>query len=563
MTATRWLAGAVVLLAPLVAAPVAAPRSSGPPSASSASASPPVRSANPPAEADDLADEPVSIVQRIANATTELDVGRARKMLEEIDSDSPAVAFERARLAIYLGDCDSAAAILSSRTFLETPDGAALANLAKRCAGAVAASFVVEDEKNGLWIRLQDDRDRALVPFITDVATRARASMARDLGVDLPRPLRIDLVRDLFTLSAITGLPVQAAETTGTIAVARWGRVTMVSPRATPLGFPWEDTLAHEITHLSLSRATRDHAPLWLQEGIAKRQEVRWRDPRPFDKIPTADSVARDALMSGRSVGVDKLGASIGMLPSPDAARIAFAEVESFVEYWLSYNGEAALTLLLADLKGVGRRGADRAMQSVTGYDLAQWIVRWKRHLSELPEPVEQDDRRPGHDFGSRVDREDVVRRVRLADLLLARGKAASAAWQLEPALEGAGRSASVRWRAARALFDASREKDAVRWLGSVEDISALHGGWFALRARVDQNAGRETGASRASAIALSVDPYREEVACDGRWTPGGNHMPRLFPGGPAEEDLSKRPPPPTDPDRRALCEAARAISRD
>ena len=65
--------------------------------------------------------------------------------------------------------------------------------------------------------------------------------------------------------------------------MARWGRVTLLSPRASRHGFPWQDTLAHELVHLALSRATRDFAPLWLQEGVAKRQEQRWRDPRPFD----------------------------------------------------------------------------------------------------------------------------------------------------------------------------------------------------------------------------------------------------------------------------------------
>jgi hypothetical protein len=44
--------------------------------------------------------------------------------------------------------------------------------------------------------------------LLTDVAVRARAALEKDLGVEMPRPLRIDLVRDLFSLSAVSGLPV-------------------------------------------------------------------------------------------------------------------------------------------------------------------------------------------------------------------------------------------------------------------------------------------------------------------------------------------------------------------
>src|SRR5690606_34046832 len=190
-----------------------------------------------------------------------------------------------------------------------------------------------EDKVAGIWFRLQDSSDKALAPLIFDVAKRARASLERDLGEELPRPLRIDLVRDLFSLAAVSGLPVDAAETTGTVAVARWGRITMVSPRAIVSGFPWADTLAHEITHLLISRATVERAPLWVQEGIAKRQERRWRRAQLFDDALDHSKRSYEAQVSGRSIGVDKIGPSIAMLPSAADAAIAFSEVTSFMEF--------------------------------------------------------------------------------------------------------------------------------------------------------------------------------------------------------------------------------------
>lgn len=488
-------------------------------------------------------------IVRIADAITELDVNQARKLLAATDDDSQAVAFLRARLAVYLGDCDSAAAILSAPRFANTPEGVALGQVARGCAGVVAGSVLIQDKKKGVWLRLQDSADKVLAPYIIDIAARARTRIEHDLGVKLPRPLRIILVRDLFSLSAVSGLPVKAAETTGTVAVARWGRVNIISPRATPMGYPWEDTIAHEITHLALSRATRDHAPLWLQEGIAKREETRWRPPHPFDRTPDPDREARDALLSGHSVGITKLGSSIAMLPTPEAASIAFAEVTSFMGYWIDQNGVPGLHLLLLDLKGLGEGSADAAMRSVTGEPLAVWIRRWQdnlRHRSDLsakrPAPHGEE---PDENAGK-----DLVRRVRLGDLLFNRGHSAAAAKELSPAVPEAGKVAAVRWRAARALLGSGQPDAARKALGGISDVTMLNGPWFGIDGRMQRSAGHPHQAEQAFELGISADPLSEEAACEGVTAPRGPHQHAA-----AALPQSAR--------RRALCESARRIPRD
>lgn len=478
-------------------------------------------------------------VQAIADAITELDVDRAKEMLSSVHVESPGLSFERARLAIYVGDCDSAAAILSAPSLSTAPEGQALGDLARRCAGATAGAVVVHDEKAGVWIRLQDSEDRTLVPFITRAAIRARLRIGAELGVELPRPLRIDLVRDLFSLSAVSGLPVDAAETTGTVAVARWGRVTMISPRATVLGYPWEDTLAHEITHLMLSRATRDRAPLWLQEGIAKRQETRWRENRLFDDGYDPTALARAAFVSGRAVGIDKLGPSIAMLPTPEAASTAFAEVTSFMNFWIAENGAPALSLLLLDLKGLGTEDASSAMRSVTGYDLESWNRRWQKHLAGLPEP-------PPSEATLKVPK-DLARLVRLGDLAFAGGHLRAAAVQHDRAVEKYSIEPALRFRAARAWQSAGEPDKAQQSLGAVEQVRGAHGGWLALHGRrLAKSKPKE--ANKAFDAALGLDPLSGWVACRGE-DPG-----LLTPG--------QKPAPsvglPSDPAWRELCASAR-----
>lgn len=473
----------------------------------------------------------------VLEAIVELDVDKARELLGK-RSDSPELWLERARLALYTGDCDSAQAALSGPSARATPEGAELLNLATNCARATAGALIVKDEKVGVHVRLQDSRDKALVPYIVEVAVKSRAAMQRDLGVALPRPLRIDLVRDTFSLSALTGLPVTAAETTGTLAVARWGRVTMMSPRATRLGYGWEDTLAHEITHLALARATRDRAPLWLQEGIAKREETRWRKQRLGDGEPSADSIAYRAMQSGRSVGIDKLGPSIAMLPTPEAASIAYAEVQSFVNYWIDVNGEAALELLFADLKSIGAATADSALRSVSGYTLAEWNLRWREALpSRVPKDRQQQAQQEQFKGGDAL-----ARWIRLSDLLHGRGHFHAATEAIQPALEPAGDFAQVRWRAARAALAAGRAETAKQALGGVSDIDIVHGAWFALHGRFLEREGAKPHADNAYALGLAVDPLFDEVACQGR----GRHEGFV----------------PDSPRQAALCRAAREIRR-
>jgi hypothetical protein len=485
--------------------------------------------------------------RQISQAITELDVERARALLERTESNAPTIAYERARLAIYVGDCLSAMAILDAPHFRNAPETASLAELARSCAGATAGSPIVEDKKNGIWLRFQDQEDKALMPFLTDVAVRARRRIEADLGVTLPRPLRLDLVRDLFSLSAISGLPVTAAETTGTVAVARWGRVTMISPRATPLGYPWEDTLAHEITHLALSRATRDKAPLWLQEGVAKREERRWRAERPFDDAGGADLLARQALKSGRAVGIDQLGPSIAMLPTPEQASTAFAEVTSFVDYWIRENGTAALALLLLDLKGIEGDSADAALRSVSGFGLTGWKFLWEQQLLKA-EPVVKAERatRGAEHGGAR----DVVRHARLGDLLFARGHSKRAAKHFTFAQDARPNEAALRWRSARALLDSETPEEAEDRLGTQEMIEGPHGGWFGLRGRLFAERGELAKGESAFALGLAYDPLAEDVACEGKWRPRGSRP-------------MADPPLPKDERRRALCEAARKIERD
>lgn len=465
----------------------------------------------------------LSVATRKANyAITKLQLERAAELLE--DEVGAFAALARARLAVYSADCEAAEGHLASEATRALREAQELIDLAPRCARATHGGIIVSDEQKGIWLRLQDDADRVLVPLIVEVAVQARSTLEKDLDETLPRPLRIDLVRDLFSLSAVSGLPLEAAETTGTVAVARWGRVTMVSPRAMQRGFPWADTLAHEITHLLISRATADRAPLWLQEGVAKREEQRWRPAHAFDDEEDFSERAYQAQVSGSAIGIDRLGPSIAMLPSADDASIAFAEVTSFIGFWIEKNGPHSLGLLLRDLEV--SKSDDGALRSVSGYGVADWQLLWRRELSRrfasAPLSIESSD--PAEPLHRRT----LAQNLRMMELLTTDGEFMAASDYAAAHWDQATHVAAYRFLATRAalLGDSGFAESA---LGGLEDVEGVDAGWLSLLA--NRKAGQQSSeeAQRLFSHAIALDPLLPEVACGGapwvgeRLTPG--HM--------------------------------------
>ncbi|HEY4016368.1 MAG TPA: hypothetical protein VGM06_23695 [Polyangiaceae bacterium] len=476
-----------------------------------------------------------------------LDFDRAREELASADPQDPRVVLARARLAINELDCDGAAVLLADADVQKADEGGQLGDMARGCQRVTAALAVDRDEARGIEVRWQDEHDRALAPRLFDTVAEARAALTRDLGVDWPKPTRIVVVRDLLSLSAMTGLPYESAQTTGTLAVAKWGRVTMLSPRASRHGYAWRDTVAHELTHLAVTRATRDRAPLWLQEGIAKRQETRWRDPGPFDDRPPPDAVVLEGERRKLDLPLDKLGPSIAMLPSAEQAMVAYAEVTSFVRFYADSQGSSALPKLLAECRVA--KDADAALLAASGADLKGWDVRWRAAVNAADARVREAAKSAmGPDAQGGADEKDkwgdVRDRSRLADLLLSRAHPAEALHELD-ALDvrgGAGSllagDASLRWMRARALEGAGRRAEGEPLVADAKDVVASYAPWWALRGRWFRVAGDEAAAVLSFEASLAEDPFEPEAACE-----------TIDAGRPA--DAEKGP----------LCDAARAAS--
>lgn len=484
-------------------------------------------------------DDPKGYASRANDLTVAMEYDKARTELAKADPNSPAVILAKARLALYEEDCDLTAALLARAEVGQLDEGRVIADVGRGCARVTAATVVDKDDANGIVIRYQDDADRTLTPLLVETVLEARTSLSRDLGVEWKRPTRITVVRDLLSLSAMTGLPYKAAQTTGTVAVAKWGRVTLLSPRASHHGYPFRDTLAHELTHLAISMQTRDRAPLWLHEGVARREEVRWRQPGIFDERPSVESIVARGMELKLDLALDKLGPSIAMLPSADAATVAFAEVTSFIKYFTETSPADALPRLLVALRTA--KTADDALKEVSGETLAQWDVKWRAHLTKHPkEPLS-----PMFGLGSMPPGlGDSRERSRLAELLVGRDHPAEALTELDKVPADMLADPSLRYLRARVLEGADNAKQAESLLEDPKLWTASYGPCWAVRGRLARARGEHPGADASFVEALAHDPFGIEAAC--QVLPGAPPGPtdRLGQGAPLCETARKRADP-------------------
>ncbi len=450
-----------------------------------------------------------------------LDLDDARKVLSTAAVDDGAAAIERARLAIYELDCDGAVAILSRPELTATDEGRMLNEIARGCARVIAATVMEKDADKNVEVHFQDEADRALMPMLVDTVVKARDALTHDLGVTWPKP------------SAMTGLPYESATTTGTVAVAKWGRVTVLSPRASRHGFVWRDTMAHELTHLAVTRASNDFAPLWLQEGVAKREEIRWRDPGPFDNRPTPESIVVRGMEMKLDVPLDKLGPSIAMLPSADQAMVAFAEVTSFVRYFADHSAPDTLPKLLAAIRA--QKEPSEALREVTGSDLKQWDAKWRawlgsEHHETLPAVIGLGAMPP--------NAKETRSQMRLAELLDARHHSAEALLELAKLAHPPEDDPSFDALKAGVLDRAGKAKEAEPLVADPKKVAGDYGPWWAIRGVLARARGDNATADASFAEAVATDPFDLEAACGTR-------------------DRSAAPP--ADPTMKLLCDAARS----
>lgn len=453
------------------------------------------------------ADPQASSIERLL---ARLDHQGASAAIAEASKAGERVAIPLARIAIHRGDPRLALRLLDAAA--NEPRSEESRELRAIALGLLHATLGASEHvtaDGALRLQLQHGGDAALVPWVHETVLAARRVTEEVLGFTWTSPTYVVFVRDQQTLAEATGLPYESARTTGTLAIAKWGRVTMLSPRATESGFGWRDTVVHELAHLALTAVTADHAPLWLQEGVAKDMELRWRPREPFDERPDPEDIVRDAFEKREYIPLDKLGPSVAMLPTAHAAEVAFAAATSFVRY---LRRELGVDGFPAYLRALGEGAREDALAKVSGKTFATWHAQWAASLGRTSGTRASLAPRGGEAI-------ETARRMRLARLLVQRGHGAAAVRELEQAGKVAGKSLTQDggWLTLHALAQERRGDDAAldRLLFESAPVTDPRGAFYRLRGMRERSRGDDDGARVDRGKAVAREPFGPESVCE------------------------------------------------
>ncbi|HSZ83257.1 MAG TPA: hypothetical protein VLA14_13300 [Polyangia bacterium] len=237
-----------------------------------------------------------------------------------------------------------------------------------------------KEERFGHFIIRYPAVDAVLVPYAREALEAAYRALHDDLGFDAELPVRVEFYRSPSDLAAVSSLTQAEVARTGTIALCKWGRLMVTSPRALATGYPWLDTINHELVHYAVSSITHDRAPVWLQEGLAKFLERRWHEPAGGRIPPAMETLLARALRTGKLISFEAMHPSMAKLPSAEDATLAFAEVANAVAHLWTDKGAAGLRDALKRVAD----GADarEAVAAADGVPWAEFERGWRAFMA-------------------------------------------------------------------------------------------------------------------------------------------------------------------------------------
>ncbi|MCI0570676.1 MAG: tetratricopeptide repeat protein, partial [Myxococcaceae bacterium] len=193
------------------------------------------------------------------------------------------------------------------------------------------------------------------------------------------------VVANAKELARVSTLTLEQIRTTGTIAICKFNKLMVTSPKAVLKGYDWLDTLAHEYVHLVVGQKSHNTVPIWLQEGLAKYLESRWRGRAGQAMSPATLALLGERVRKNSLIPFEKMHPSIALLPSAEDAATAFAEVFFAIDYVHRSKGPTGLRTII---DGMRRGKTDRqAVEAAMGTSFTGFERAWLSHVRSQPFP--------------------------------------------------------------------------------------------------------------------------------------------------------------------------------
>jgi tetratricopeptide (TPR) repeat protein len=492
----------------------------------------------PPARA---AQDGRPLIEQAQEELAAWDVEGAARILERLNAqlpDAPETHWLRGRVLFEQGSYDEAGkAFEAAEAAGEGVHFTLDRKLARAAADEVRGAAVSESAH--FILRTKAGKDALLAPYALAALERAYASLTRDLGFELKDKVRVEVYDSPQALSRVSPLTVAEIKASGTIALCKYNRLMITSPRALLRGYPWLDTVSHEFVHYLVTKKGRGAVPIWLQEGLAKFLETRWRGEPGLAVDAASLSLLLKAARGHALIPFAAMHPSIAKLPTQEKAALAFAEVEAAIRLLYLRGGQGALTELVAALaRGVTD---EQAVARAYGKTFAQFEEDWRAEVAKPRQKhlAQNGEGRPGRAAAPKklVFKDDVKRKedppggpspdvqgepldpearraVRLGELLLARRRfgAAAAEYGRARQLIGADEVPVVARRYAFAQLQNGKLAEAEEALQAATRKDPGDEAAQVLLAKVLIARNQAGGAAAALEAAVAEDPFDPEL---------------------------------------------------
>ena len=485
-------------------------------------------------QAPAVADPADLVAQKLAACLGREDPLCARALLPELQALSPpgsaAVEWSRGVVALLQGQWPEAKAAMQKVAGMP----AAPSELRERAAGwaelAEASAQVLKDAKayklaNGkviVWLR--PGPDEVLLAYLETVLSKALPKLERAFG-PAQAPIQLHVYPRADDLARVSGLTLQQVRTSGTIALCKHNRVMITSPQDLLFGYPWADTVVHELVHWFVMKRGGPTVPVWLHEGLARALQASWRGAEVADLDRDEKLTLAAARKKNQWIPLAKMYPSLAVLPSQEATQLAFAEVHLAVAALLrKVAAPATGDPLAAAGQVVARFGQGLAeatvIHEITGQSPAAFGAACKRELLglDLRDVGDATSHKVPLVFkrssgGAPALAVEAKRYAELGDRLAVQRRPIAAALEYRKALAASAQSGPwVVARLVRVLLDLNKPAEALDYLQPTLQAVPDHAPLHVLAGRLAVLQSRWRDALDALEQAAWLNPYDPQV---------------------------------------------------
>ncbi len=399
---------------------------------------------------------------------------------------------------------------------------------------ALGDAIVIRSNDGRFEAVFADRKDQILAPYLFDAMASAYEVLGEEIGVRPEHPIRFEIYDEPGKLALVTPLTLDNIYTTGTVGICKYRRIMMITPRVMVYGYGWLDTAVHEYVHYVVTLRTHNEAPVWMQEGLAKLYESRWREPEPGPLDPPIRRLLHDALVDDQLVTLEQMHPSIAMLPSQELAALAYAEAETMLGLLAEQRGQAGLGALMDDVgRGVD---AKQAFANAWGDDFEAFFAIWKQTMRtrtvggdqapltdiefrDDPDDVEAGDPSLAGDVFSHLGGGRARQHARLGVLLTLRGHREAAVIEYEKARavdrQARRDDAQLARRLGELYLELERPAEARPLLELASKADPDSPNLAAALGRARLQTGDREGARTALDLAIRQNPFIPAIHCD------------------------------------------------